>query len=125
MLDFLNSLNSLDSYASTISAFSAFVSMIMVIISTGFVIWTACFRKTRREKVDDLKFAILLLCYEEGRTEFTNDEIQEVLEKLEDKFQEEKYKKLHEFAVRELENEASIMRIGTYDAHLGKPENFQ
>ena len=106
MLDFLNSL---DSYASTISAFSAFVSMIMVIISTGFIIWTTCFRKTRREKVDDLKFAILLFCYEEDRTEFIKEEIQEVLEKLEDKFQKEKYKKLHDFAVRELENEGSIM----------------
>ena len=115
MLEFLASLKL---YAPVISALSAFVS-------TGILIWMTCFRKTRREKVDDLKFAIHLLCHEEGRDWFSYRRIQKVLENLEDKFQEEKYKKLHGCAVTELEKEGTIKIIGNYDAHLEKPENFQ
>ena len=82
MLDFLAALNG---YAAVISALSASVS-------TGFVIWATCFRKTRREIVDDLKFAIRLLLLKEERDWIIYGQTSEVLEKLEHKFQKKNTK---------------------------------
>lgn len=107
----------LNSYAPIISALSALVSAIMVIISTGFVIWTSCFRKTRRERVDDLKFEIHFLLSEKGITGMSTDRRDEFLAELEPKFQEEKYKKLHLFAFKELENEGIVETVAPYDYH--------
>ena len=115
----LDILSALDSHAPTISALSAFVSAIIVIISTGFLIWTTCFRKTRRERVDDLKFAFHLLCHEEGLAVITYANIPEVLDKLEHKFKKTKYKKLHTYALTELAKEGTIEIISTYEAHTG------
>ena len=70
----LEMLKSLEPHATIISAVSAFISAVGVIISTGFVIWTTCFRKTRREIVDDLKFEIQVLLSEEGITGMSTDE---------------------------------------------------
>ena len=42
-------------YAPLISAGSALISAVAVLISTWFVIWTAYFRKTRRDRIDELK----------------------------------------------------------------------
>lgn len=108
----------LNSYVPTISAFSTFVSTIMVIISTCFVIWTSCFRKTRREIIDDLKFEIQVLLFEEGITVISTNAIDEFLEDLAPKFQKEKYKKLHRFAFKELENEGIVTTAVPYDSHV-------
>ena len=102
MVDILNP------YAPIVGALSTFVSTIMIIISTWFVIWTSCFRKTRREIVDDLKFEIHFLLSEEGIIGMNTGDIDEFLEQLEPKFQKEKYKKLHRFAFKELENEGIV-----------------
>ena len=103
--------NILNSYAPIISALSALVSAIMVIISTWFVIWTSCFRKTRRERVDDLKFEIHFLLSEKGLIGMDTDSRDKFLEELEPKFQKEKYKKLHLFAFKELENEGIVNAV--------------
>lgn len=107
----------LNSYAPIISALSALVSAI-IIISTGFVIWTTCFRKTRRERIDDLKFEIHFLLSEKGITGMSTDHRDEFLEELEPKFQKEKYKKLHRFAFKELENEGIVETVPPYDSHI-------
>ena len=103
-------------YAPLISAGSAFISAVAVFISTVYIM-----RKTRREKVDDLKFEIQFLLSEEGITGMSIDYIEEFLGKLEPKFQKEKYKKLHRFAFAELENEGRFTRINPYDFHTSNP----
>ena len=55
----LELIKTLEPHATTISAGSAFFSALAVLISTGFIIWTTCFRKTRRDKIDDLKLEVL------------------------------------------------------------------
>ena len=42
-------------HAAIISAGSALISTVAVLISTWFIIWTTYFRKTRRDKIDELK----------------------------------------------------------------------
>ena len=101
MVDILNS------YAPIISALSA-------LVSTWFVIWVSCFRKTRRERVDDLKFEIHFLLSEQGIIDMDTDDRDEFLEELEPKFQKEKYKKLHLFAFKELENEGIVTTTAYY-----------
>ena len=44
----------IEKYAAIISALSAF-------ISTGIVIWVSCFRKTRRDRIDELKTEMQVL----------------------------------------------------------------
>ena len=42
-----------------INAFAPIINAITVLLSFGFVIWTTCFRKTRRDKIDELKLEVL------------------------------------------------------------------
>ena len=42
-----------------INAFAPIINALTVLFSFGFVIWTTCFRKTRRDKIDELKVEIL------------------------------------------------------------------
>ncbi len=51
-------LEAITPYATIISAGSALISTVAVLISTWFIIWTTCFRKTRRDKIDELKVEI-------------------------------------------------------------------
>ena len=48
-------------HAAIISALSAFVSAVAVVISTGVVIWISFFRKTRRDRIDELKTEMQIL----------------------------------------------------------------
>ena len=58
-------LEAITPYAPIISAGSALISAIAVLISTWFVIWTTYFRKTKRDRIDDLKEEMLIL-FSEG-----------------------------------------------------------
>ena len=42
-----------------INAFAPIINAITVLLSFGFVIWTTCFRKTRRNRIDELKVEVL------------------------------------------------------------------
>ena len=42
-----------------INAFAPIINAITVLLSFGFVIWTTCFRKTRRDRIDELKVEVL------------------------------------------------------------------
>ena len=45
--------------AATLSAVSAVVNTFAVLVSLGLVIWTSFFRKTRRDRIDELKVEVL------------------------------------------------------------------
>ena len=47
--------------ATVIQAASALISAVAVLISTWFIIWTTYFRKTRRDKIDELKVEIQVI----------------------------------------------------------------
>ena len=91
-------------YAPLISAASALISAVAVFASTGLVIWTTCFRKTRREKIDELKVEMLVLFSEGWDTTRvkTNKALEKFFQNLNPKFQKPKYKVLHQCAFDEL-----------------------
>ena len=108
-------LEAIKPYAAIISAGSAFISTVAVLISTGFIIWTTCFRKTRRDKIDELKVEMQIL-FSEGWDDTkirSNRALEDFYKELRPKFQKEKYKTLHQFAFDELgyegKNEAFIL----------------
>ena len=93
-------LEAITPYAAIISAGSALISAIAVLISTWFIIWTTYFRKTQRDKIDELKeeMQVMLsdgwanqIIYNEGKEE-------DFFESLKPKFQKPKYKVLHQCA---------------------------
>ena len=43
-----------------INAFAPIINTITILESFGFVIWTTCFRKTRQDRLDELKFEMRL-----------------------------------------------------------------
>ena len=91
-------------YAAIISAISAFVS-------TGVVIWATCFRKTRRERMDELKTELQVIfgSYRyKGLVEMSEEEI---CSKLKSKFQKSKYASLHRSAYDELTNEGKNTHV--------------
>ena len=96
-------LEMLEPYATIISAVSALISAVAVLISTGFVIWITCFRKTRRDRIDELKEEIQVKL-SEGWAEriIVNDTTDEFFLSLKSKYQKPKYKTLHSCAFDEL-----------------------
>ena len=103
-------LEAITPHAAIISAGSALISTVAVLISTGFIIWTTCFRKTRRDKIDELKVemqVVLSQIQEEGRIIVVGDE-NEYFQRLKPKFKKPKYKMLHRCAYDELQNEGKV-----------------
>ena len=89
-------------HAAIISAGSALISTVAVLISTGFIIWTTCFRKTRQDRIDDLMEEMQILLFDKGITGFGHDDIDWFFGELAPKFQKEKYRKLHRYALNEM-----------------------
>ena len=103
-------LDTITPYAPLISAGSAVISAVTVLISTGFIIWTTCFRKTRRDRIDDLKVemqVVLSQIEEEGFVIVAGRE-DEYFQRLKPKFKKTKYKVLHRCAYDELKNEGKV-----------------
>ena len=88
--------------ATVIQAASALISALAVLVSTYFIIWTTCFRKTRQDRIDDLMEEMQILLFDKGITGFGRDEIDWFLGELAPKFQKEKYRKLHRYALNEM-----------------------
>ena len=42
-----------------ITPYAPIINALAVLTSTGFIIWTTCFRKTRRDRIDELKLEVL------------------------------------------------------------------
>lgn len=83
----------IEKYAAIISALSAF-------ISTGTVIWVSFFRKTRRDKIDELKTEMQVLFTEDAVNGIINvyAPSDEFFKLLKPKFQGKRYKDLHQCA---------------------------
>ena len=89
-------------YASIISAGSAFISAIAVLISTVFITMTF-FRKTRRDRIDDLKVEMQELFTKDFvRKKYLEISPEEFFGLLKPKFKTQKYKTLHRCAYDEL-----------------------
>ena len=96
--------------AAILSAISAAINTIAVLVSLGLVIWTSFFRKTRRDRIDELKVemqVVLSQIQEEGRLIVAGKE-DEYFQRLGDKFRKEKYKMLYRCAYDELKNEGKV-----------------
>ena len=85
--------------AAIISAVSAAINTVAVLVSLGLVIWTSFFRKTRRDRIDELKeeMEILLSLDWIGKI-ITANSADEFFQSLAPKFQKRKYKVLHQCA---------------------------
>ena len=96
-------LEAITPYAPLISAGSAFISAVSVLISTYFIIWTTCFRKTRRDRIDELKeeVEVKLDTYWMKRI-IQGNSPDEFFNSLCSKFQKPKYKVLHRTAFNAL-----------------------
>ena len=118
----LEMLEILEPHAMIISAVSAFITAVAVIISTGFV----CFRKTRRDKVDELKLEILeLVSNVKGNKDWIIamdlSEIQgvegivkvkDLIKLLHKNYDKKKWHKLLPVALAELRNEGYHEQLG-------------
>lgn len=95
---------------SRIAKFNEFAPMIEALSVSGslvFVIWATCLRKTRRDRMDELKEEMQILLSEGWAEKIiknrrTKDEFFHLLRK---KFQKTKYKRLHQSAYNELDYE--------------------
>ena len=92
--------------ATVIQAASALISALAVLISTWFIIWTSFFRKTRRDRIDELKEEMQVMLG--GRAILTPSERSSFLQSLDSKFKIPKYGKLHSVAFAELEIENKV-----------------
>ena len=111
-------------YAPLISAGSALISAIAVLISTFFVIWTACFRKTRRDRIDELKIEMNILFSKGWASKIigNNQGEEQFYQALNPKFQKNKYKVLHQCAYDELGHEGRNPVVKFYEAEIGEFE---
>ena len=106
--------------ATVIQAASALISALAVLISTWFIIWTTCFRKTRRDRMDELKVEMQILL-SQGWTDriVKTHDMDGFIRSLDSKFQTPEYKKLHQCAYNELayegKNEVVNYHIGMRD----------
>ena len=87
-----------------INAFAPIINAITVLASFGFVIWTTCFRKTRRDRIDELKVEMQVLFSEgwDDRKIRSRKALEDFFQQLSPKFQKAKYKRLHQCAFDEL-----------------------
>ena len=92
--------------ATVIQAASALISALAVLISTWFIIWTSFFRKTRRDRIDELKVEMqVLFTTESVRQKVLEISESEFFNALKRKFKTRKYRILHQSAYDELTNE--------------------
>lgn len=74
---------------SRIAKFNEFAPIIEALSVSGsfvFVIWVTCFRKTRRDRVDDIKFEVGILLSEKENLRMTPGEIRVLFDSLPQRF---------------------------------------
>ena len=99
----LEALEILKPHATIISALSALVSAVAVVISTWFIIWITYFRKTRRDRIDELKEEMQVKL-SQGWTQqiIKTHDMDRFLRSLDKKFHKSAYKRLYQCAYNEL-----------------------
>ena len=93
-----------------INNFAPIIEALSVLGSFVFVIWATCFRKTRRDRIDDLKveMQVVLSQREEDGFLIVAGREDEYFQRLKPKFRKPKYKMLHRCAYDELKNEGKV-----------------
>ena len=111
-------------HAALISAVSALISTIAVLISTWFIIWATCFRKTRRDRIDELKVEMQILFSKGWANKIIGKHQgeEQFYQALNPKFQKNKYKMLHRCAYDELGYEGRNPVVKFYETEIGKIE---
>lgn len=111
-----------------INEFAPIINALTVFFSFVFVIWTTCFRKTRRDRVDELKFELLrVVSTVKGREDWMKAielykiqgdadgiNVKDLSNLLRSKYQKKKWYELLPLALTELRNEG-------YHEPLGMP----
>ena len=92
----------------TINKFAPIINAITVLLSFGFVIWTTCFRKTRRDRIDELKVEMQVVLSQGGIKRMLAGGRDQFFQTLKPKFQRKQYRMLHWCAFDELENERKL-----------------
>ena len=117
-------LEALTPYTAIISAGSALISAIAVLISTGVIIWTTCFRKTRRERIDELKIEMQILFSKGWASKIigNNQGEEQFYQALDPKLEKNKYKALYQCAYDELGYEGRNPVVKFYEAEIGEFE---
>lgn len=109
-----------------INAFAPIINAITVLLSFGFVIWTTCFRKTRRNRIDELKVEVLEVVstvkgHEDwiaamGLSEIQGDagivNVKDLSNLLRSKYQKKKWYELLPVVLTELRNEGYHEPLG-------------
>ena len=92
-----------EQHAAIISAVSAAINTVAVLGSLGLVIWTSFFRKTRRDRIDELKVEMQIKL-SQGWTDriIKTHDMDKFMQSLGPKFQKKKYKALLQCAYNEL-----------------------
>ena len=109
-----------------INAFAPIINAITVLLSFGFVIWTTCFRKTRRNRIDELKVEVLetvstVKGHEDWVRTMESSNAAEALSKvLGRKYHSKKWYDLLPVAVTELQKEGYHQLLGV----PATPETF-
>ena len=113
-------------YAAIISAGSALISAVAVLISTGFIIITF-FRKTRRDRMDELKVEMQeLFAKDIVRQRYLEISPEEFFSLLKPKFKTQEYETLHTCAYDELTYEGKNWIVNSrikYEQEAGKRAN--
>ena len=108
-------------HAAIISAGSALISAVAVLISTWFIIWTTYFRKTRRDKIDELKVEMQVKLSQgwSRRVISGTHTIDQFIQSLDSKFRNKRYKGLHQCAYDDLSYEG---KNDIVNYHIGMRE---
>ena len=89
-----------------IEKYAAIISAASALFNTGIVIWLSCFRKTRRDRIDELKLEMQVLL--KGRQILLVTERDSFLKSLDSKYKKRKYERLHIVAYTELQSEGKL-----------------
>ena len=86
-----------------LSPYAPLISAVSVLISTCFIIWATCFRKTRRDRMDELKVEMQELFTKDiVRQKYLEISEEEFFTHLKTEFKTQEYSTLHRCAYDEL-----------------------
>ena len=106
-----------------ITPYAPIINAVTVLASFVFVVWTSHFRKTRRDRIDELKVEMQILLSQgwTNRIVKTHD-MNGFMKSLPKKFRKRKYKGLHLCAYNELGYEGKNEVV---NYHIGKAESIR
>ena len=101
-----------------IAPYAPIINALAVLTSTFFIIWTTYFRKTRRDRIDELKVEMQVLFSQitrggHLRVDYDRGPDERYFQQLSAKFQKEMYKVLYRSAYDELVSEGKVKVVIT------------